>query len=139
MERIGSKKERGRTMKKILWLLVIIFLLAGCATKVNKVRAIPPPGDIYANHDCKQLEKVCTDRANEVRIYAARQASKRSSDNTKMTLNVLLLPVFWRIGNNDNTARLQAAMGYYLEASKKAESLKCEFAVKPLDQILSER
>lgn len=99
---------------------------------------ISPPENSYSQYNCTQLEKVCNDKAIDIRLYAAKQDSKLSKDSTKMALNMLLLPVFWNIGNDDNTAQLQAAMGYYQEASKQSVLLNCDFKPASIAEILQE-
>jgi hypothetical protein len=126
-------------MKEISILFIVSLLLFSCATNPRKVQPVPPTDNIYANYDCKQLEQACNEKANDIRIYAARQESKSRQDKNKMTLNVLVLPIFWwRLGDNENTAKLQAAMGYYEEASTMAKLQKCDFKPKPLNDILRE-
>jgi hypothetical protein len=56
-----------------------------------------------------------------------------------MTLNVLVFPVFWGVGDDENTLKLQEAMGCYQEASNKADILKCDFKRLPMNEILGIR
>jgi hypothetical protein len=125
-------------MKTIIVLSFLVCLVCGCATDIDRIKGISPPEDIYANYDCNQLEKACNDRATDIRVFGARQASKHDRDKGKMVLNILVLPVFWGVGNNDNTSKLQAAMGYYQEAFRKSDMLNCDFKREPLDKIMEE-
>jgi hypothetical protein len=124
--------------KEIFAITVLISFMYGCATPVAKLEPTVPTGDIYAGLNCKQLEAVCDEKTNEIRLLAARQETKQSKDSTKMVANVLLLPVFWGIGDDENTQKLQASMGCYQEAARKAEQLKCDFKVVPIKEILAE-
>jgi hypothetical protein len=129
-------------MKKATVTISVLFLVSfmyGCATPVAELKPTMPDKDIYAGLDCKQLEQVCTEKTNEIRLFAAKQETKEARDSTKMTLNVLLLPVFWGVGDDENTLKLQEAMGCYQEASNKADTLKCDFKRLPLKEILGIR
>jgi hypothetical protein len=133
------KLQEGITMKKaIIALSMLAGFVYGCATPVAELKPTMPAKDIYVDLDCKQLEEVCSEKTNEIRLFAARQETKQSKDSTKMVANVLLMPVFWGVGNDENTAKLQDAMGCYREASDKAESLKCDFKRLPIKEILND-
>jgi hypothetical protein len=122
-----------------LSILILISFMYGCATSLDELKPIMPAKDAYAGLDCKQLEQVCTEKTNEIRIFAARQEAKEAKDSTKMALNVLIFPVFWGVGDNENTLKLQEAMGCYQEASNKADTLKCDFKRLPMKEILGIR
>jgi hypothetical protein len=133
------KLREGIKMKKaIIALSMLVSFVYGCATPVAELKPTMPAKDIYAGFDCKQLEEVCTEKTNEIRLFAARQETKQSKDSTKMVANVLLMPVFWGVGDDENTAKLQDAMGYYQEASDRAESQKCDFKRLPIKDILGD-
>jgi hypothetical protein len=117
-------------------ILVLISSIYGCATSVADLKPIMPTGDVYASLDCKQLEQVCTEKTSDMRFFATRQEAKEAKDSTKMALNVLVLPVFWGVGDDENTAKLQDAMGCYQEASNKADLLKCDFKRLSIREIL---
>jgi hypothetical protein len=126
-------------MKKatiVLSVLILISLMYGCATPVAELKPTMPDKDIYAALDCNQLEKVCMEKANEMRVFAARQETKQANDSTKMVANVLFLPVFWGVGDDDNTIKLQDTMGLYQEACNKADLLKCDFKRLPIKEVL---
>jgi hypothetical protein len=122
--------------KAVIALSMLAGFVYGCATPVAELKPTMPAKDIYAGLDCKQLEEVCTEKTNEIRLFAARQETKQSKDSTKMVANVLLMPVFWGVGNDENTAKLQDAMGCYQEALDRAESLKCDFKRLPIKDII---
>jgi len=124
-------------MKSII-ICCVAILLGSCATPVIEVQPIAPPENSYVQQDCGQLEKICHDRENEIRLFAAKQDAKVSKDSTKMALNLLLLPVFWNIGNDENTLQFQNAMGHYQDAAKQAALLNCSFKPKPINEILKE-
>jgi hypothetical protein len=126
-------------MKKAIFaLLMLAGFVYGCATPVADLKPAMPAKDIYAGFDCKQLEVVCSEKTNEIRLFAARQETKQSKDSTKMVANVLLMPVFWGVGNDENTTKLQDAMGCYQEASDRAELLKCDFKRLSIKEILGD-
>lgn len=116
---------------KTLVLALAIGLLAGCATSSDELTAISPQTNIYANYDCGQLEQVCNDTEKEILLRKEIQNSRRNKGKLKMTLNVLVLPVFWGdISDDENTTELQKALGRYEEAARIAEQSRCGFKTK---------
>lgn len=124
-------------MKTLLSVLILV-ILSGCATSVARLEPTPSLVGIYDGYNCKQLEMVYADKIGEVRLLAARQETKQARDRTKMVANVLLFPVFWGVGNNENTDKLKVALGEYQAVIEQIRINDCGFKVLKIEEIVGE-
>ena len=59
------------------------------------------------------------------------------SNSTKMALNILVLPIFWwKLGDTEDTKKLQECMGQYEAITASADARRCGFKYIPLRQVM---
>jgi len=128
-----------------LWVMVYIFfamslgfILSGCATSVTRLEPIVPSEGAYAGYTCEQLEQFYINNTSEIRLLASRQETKQARDKTKMVANFLLLPVFWGVGDDENTEKLKIALGEYQAVIEQVRLNNCGFKILTIEGMVGE-
>ena len=125
-------------MKTIFVVFILFCILSGCATSVVQLEPIIPAEGTYAGYTCEQLEQFYINNTSEIRLLASRQETKQARDKTKMVANFLLLPVFWGVGDDENTEKLKIALGEYQAVIEQVRLNNCGFKILTIEGMVGE-
>ncbi len=122
-------------MKKVIFSIAAISILAACAPSPNQVSASYVSPVVYDGQSCKKLMAERNQIASEVNLLTAKQ--QKSSTNDAVATGIALV-LFWPAAfalalTEDQSAQLAQAKGNFEAIEAQMRNKGCQMPTVPVD------